>query len=70
LALPLEKEDEKPKIGGPTKNQSQTYQQANAKHKKTKNKKSTLMSYRAHTLGKGEWSRKYQLSKLESLSPS
>jgi hypothetical protein len=38
LALPLEEEDEKSKIGGPTKESITKYQQTTAKHKKTKNK--------------------------------
>jgi hypothetical protein len=56
LALPLEEEDEKPKIGGPTKNQLQNYQQTNAKHKKTKNRSRYFRVVKCIPWAKGEWS--------------
>jgi hypothetical protein len=51
LALPLEEEDEKSRIGGPTKESITKYQQTIAKHKKTKNKEVDIDDLQSTNLG-------------------
>jgi hypothetical protein len=51
LALPLEEDDEKSRIGGPTKESIAKYQQTIAKHKKTKNKEVDIDELQSTNLG-------------------
>jgi hypothetical protein len=54
LALPLEEEDEKPRIDDPAERYSEKSIKATTfKQRERKRQKSILSSYKAHTLGKG-----------------
>jgi hypothetical protein len=71
LALPLEEEDEKPKIDDPAARHSQkSIRETTFRQKNTKDRSQYFRVVKHIPWAKGERSQKNQLSKLESLSPS